>query len=686
MKAMPVEPNLRAGLAALAGAAALLWAALALPSPLAGIALDPIDRWALSVLALALAALGYAMRCGATRFGVLAFVFLTGSGAQLYMTEALWFPTLHLKPQNGREWLMVAVIALEAAVALRALRRARPGWVLAEARRRLGTARIAVYFAASFMLGVPLLIYVWRGAYGAYLAHVAVTGALMVLHLAVLIAMSQVRSPIRGVHRVSPIVPATFAVLASLLLAQFAFEHIPHDEDEVAYIFQARTLAGGALTAPAPPEAAQAGLEAHLFEISDGRWYAAAMPGWPAALALGLVSGLPWLVNPILAGISVLLAYDIARRKVGQEQADLVAAMMASSPWLLAAAGTLMPHTLTLALMLFAWWMVLRGGSDRTGLRRLAVAGLAIGWIVATRPLDGMVIGAATGLWILAGPGGSARRVMAFGAGLLVVVGLLLAYNAALTGSALTTPFGAYIDRHWAPGADAYGFGADIGAPGGREVIDLWPGHSPTEAAVNVLTMAASLQFDMLGWSIGSLSLVIAFLLWQRPLRQFDAAMIAVVIAVVAALALYWFADSYYLGPRYWFLASFPLLYLSARGYEALRTRFPGRNEEGLVRIDSILGLCCIFGLAVFTPWRGVEKYHRYGGYDPQLRDLAATGLFDGQVVIVAGGHQAGSALFLNDPWLDGSAPVFLQDTGDLDTEALAAAFPGRKVVRFVAE
>ena len=250
----------------------------------------------------------------------------------------------------------------------------------------------------------------------------------------------------------------------------------------------------------------------------------------------------------------------------------------------------------------------------------------------------------------------------------------------------MTTPLSAYLDQHWAPGADAYGFGADIGAPGGREVIDLWPGHSPTEAAINVLTMAASLQFDMLGWSVGSLSLVFAFLLWQRPLRLFDVAMITVVGAVVAALALYWFADSYYLGPRYWFLASFPLLYLSARGYDALRNRFRGKDEESAIRIDTILGLCCIFGLTVFTSWRGVEKYHGYGGFDPQMRDLAAAGLFDDKVVIFDGVAQAGSALFLNDPWLGGSAPVFLRDTGDLDTEALAAAFPGRKVVRFVAE
>ncbi|MEZ5867821.1 MAG: hypothetical protein R3D46_04875 [Defluviimonas denitrificans] len=50
--------------------------------------------------------------------------------------------------------------------------------------------------------------------------------------------------------------------------------------------------------------------------------------------------------------------------------------------------------------------------------------------------------------------------------------------------------------------------------------------------------------------------------------------MLLVSVVVIGVMALYWFADTYYMGPRYWFLAIFPFLYLSMRGYRALRERF----------------------------------------------------------------------------------------------------------------
>lgn len=689
MSAPPACRSVPGGPFAVFAAIAVLAAALFAPAVMTGpgAILEPIDRWALSVLALALLVLGLSFRRGAGWFGVLGFVFVTGGAAQIYMTEPLWFPSLHLKPQNGREWFMVAVMAVEAAVALSALSRLGTGRLVAEAGARLGWGRIAIFLGLSFAFSSPVLNYVWRGAATAWFAHVVVGAVLIALHLSVLVAMSQVRSPISGLHRLSPIVPAVFTVLASLALGAFAFEHLPHVEDEVAYLFQARTFAGGALSVPAPPEAAIPGLDYYLLEVRNGRWFSTSVPGWPVALAPFVALGVPWLLNPILAGISVLLAYDIALRKVGRDQADLVALMMASSPWLLAAAASLMPHTLTLTLMLFAWWMVLRSraasGRER---RRLVLAGLAMGWIFATRPLDGLVIGGLTGLWVLASPGGSVRRAGFFAAGCVATGSLLLLHNYQMTGSPLRLALGDYLDLHWGAGANAYGFGPEIGPPGGWQMLDLWVGHGPLEAVLNTLNLIASLQFELLGWSIGSLALVYAFFLWQGRKLAFDWVMVAVIAAVVLSMALYWFADSYYFGPRYWFLAAFPLLYLSARGYDALRVRFPGADGMNFVRIDSILGLCCLFGLLVFTPWRGVVKFYEYGNFHKSYREAARTGQFGNAVVILAQSGDKGSAFILNDPWLSGPGPIFLHDTGTLDEEALRAAFPGREILRYDAK
>lgn len=661
---------------------AVLVAAIMISDEMLGRPTALIDRWYFAVAGVAAFLFGICARREALSFGILAFFLILGGAAQLYVTFPAWFPALILEPKNWKEWATGAVLAVEALAALVVLLRAGPGAIVRETRARLGFGKLVIFVVMTGFLSVPVLGFLARGAMVPYAAHVVVGIVLTLIHFSVFAAMSQVKSPISGLYRLSPLVPAALTLGVSLLLSFYAFERMPHVEDEVAYLFQAKTFAGGALLAPAPPQAAVAGLDYYLTEVANGHWYSVTAPGWPVALALGVKAGVPWLVNPLLAALTVLLAHAIAARIAGRDEADLVAMMMGASPWLLAMAASLMTHTLTLFLMMFGWWMLLRAGDRSKGaLRRIFVAGLAMGWIFSTRPLDGFVIGGVTGLWLLAiAPQGSIGRAIIYALGCAATGAPLLAYNAKVTGHALLQPLTAYIDRTWGAGANAYGFGPEIGPPGGWGALDLWPGHSPAEAFVNTLNLISSLQFDMMGWSVGSLALILAFLLWQRPNRA-DLAMILVIVAVIAAMFFYWFADSYYIGPRYWFLASFPLFYLSARGYQAIRARFPDRDAVAFVRIDSLLWYACIFGFCVFLPWRAVTKYYEYNGFHPTVREDAADGRFDGKLVLVAKTGDAGNALMLNDPWLRGT--IYLNDTGQLDEAALRAAFPDREIVRY---
>ncbi|MBZ0287821.1 MAG: hypothetical protein K8I30_09420, partial [Anaerolineae bacterium] len=43
-----------------------------------------------------------------------------------------------------------------------------------------------------------------------------------------------------------------FSAAMSALVSRTVFEHLPHLEDEVAYLFQAKTYAGGELVVPTP--------------------------------------------------------------------------------------------------------------------------------------------------------------------------------------------------------------------------------------------------------------------------------------------------------------------------------------------------------------------------------------------------------------------------------------------------
>lgn len=640
-----------------------------------------IDRWFFTVCAVAMMVFGVCARKEAATFGVLAFFLIVGGAAQLYVTDPTYFPALHLQPQNWKEWALVGVIGAEALVALVILARAGVARLLAEAQRRLGLGRLLFFVLVSAFISVPVVGFVVRGAGLEYFAHIIAGGMLILVHLAVMAAMSQVHSPISGLYRLTSLAPATVALIASLILSFQAFETIPHSDAEVAYQFQSRLFAAGALTAPAPPEAAQPALAYSLFEVRDGAWTVVTAPGWPVILAAGELLGVAWLVNPILVALCVLMAHAITSRLAGRDEADLVAMMMGASPWLLSMAATLLPFTFALALTLFAWLLILRAlASRQTFDLRLVLAGVAVGWLFAALPTEGLIIAALTGLWLLFGAIGSPLKALQFAAGGAISGGAALAYNAAMTGNAILSPWRAHADRLWAPNVERFGFGPDVGQPLGMGIHDPWPGHTLGEGLLSSLNFTASLSHELMGWSIGSFALFLAFLIWQRPNRA-DALMLAVIAAIAATFIGYWAAENYHVGPQNWFLMTFPIFFLSARGYQAIRARFPDKNELATVRIDSLFWYACIFGCLVFLPWRAVTKYYEFARFHPTVLEDAAGGRFDGKVVVVAPNGDPGSTLMLNDPWLRGT--VFLVDTGMLDEAALAEAFPGREIVRY---
>jgi len=84
-------------------------------------------------------------------------------------------------------------------------------------------------------------------------------------------------------------------------------------------------------TAPSPPAR-----ESFDFPhtINNGRWYSMYPPGWPLLLALGVLVQAPWLINPILGGLTILLLFSWAR--IHGRRTGILAAILGSvSIWLL---------------------------------------------------------------------------------------------------------------------------------------------------------------------------------------------------------------------------------------------------------------------------------------------------------------------------------------------------------------
>lgn len=671
------RPGILAFLVVLAASVLCAVALMPLLVPGAAIA-SPKVLWMVWVAGLALLLVGLAAGRRSTAFGIVAGALLLGGAAQLWMTDPLWFPRFRVKPDGVGDLVALALIALQGLVAVVALARAGVLWRILPLFRAFGILAILLFLALSVAASIsPMSFALGGGHWNSYAMRLALNGVLIGIDLLTIAALFAVPAPTFRIP--VPPVPA-LAILAfagSASLGWLSFEHLPHVQDEVAYLMQAKMFASGHLTVPAPPEALQPGLEYYLFEVRDDRWIVTPPPGWPAVLTLGVLIGAPWLLNPILAGLCILLAFDLVRRVWGRETALLTVVLMAVSPWYLGTAAALMPHMASLFLVLGCWCLLSRSTHGEGWIGWALIAGFAMGWVFVIRQLEGVLLGVLTGLWLLyfvRQSGGFLRGVL-FALGCVVTGSVYLVVNYLITGDPLNAPLARYLGEVWSDGANAYGFGEAIGPKGGWGILDLAPGHSPFEGLMNTAQNVAMVDLEFLGWGAGSLALLWCAFLLRRPGRA-DLAMALVVLTIVGALFLYWFSGSFYIGPRYWFMTLFPVAVLSALGFQAITDRLQLLGVAETTPRD-VLMVLCVFSLLVFTPWRGVEKYHDYGGFTSAVRDA---GPFTNEIVFYDA-EEPGGALILNDPLFPDDAPIFLVDQGEDANVTVVNAFPGRPVL-----
>lgn len=594
---------------------------------------------------------------------LLALLLLTG---QTVITAAFWYPRLKILTaqlrQRVRWWqivLFAAFVIVTSAVPSRDL----------------------VGYAAELLVA-PLVQLVALGSVGATVVSLPTDG----LHRVSAWSRSLLGGS-DGYKSASPSIDA-FAVSAALwvtivcaFLAITVYQRHPHVPDEVSYLFQARYFAQGALWMPAPP--VPPAFDVDLMIYQPTRWFAPNPPGWPAVLAIGAWFGVPWLVNPILAGINVVLAYTLVWRLYGKPTARLTILFLATSPWYLFLGMSFMTHTLTFAAAAVAAlvvWNLRQGRSTLWAI--LGGAGLAL--LGTIRPLEGLIVSALLGLWSLGGLGRSlVHRVT--GLGVLAASAMALGtyglwYNSVLTGGPLTFPLMTYFDEVYGVGSNALGFGPNIGA---GWVIDAFHGHSLVEAVLNMGLNLPLVNTELLGWPTGCFILIAAMLLWGR-LSRTDWWLVGFVVTVIMVHWIYWFAGGPDFGARYWYLILLPLLMLSARAVLAF-SHWEGASRGGHEEdVRPLVGSLVLTGLALtlFIPWRATDKYFHYRGMRPDIRTLAAQHDFGRSLVLVRGARAPdyASAVTYNPIDLEAPVPIYVWDRGPVTDQPLAAAFPDRPV------
>jgi 4-amino-4-deoxy-L-arabinose transferase-like glycosyltransferase len=192
---------------------------------------------------------------------------------------------------------------------------------------------------------------------------------------------------------------ACFAFLMGAVISARVFERLPHLEDEIAYLFQARVFAGGQ-TVVDIPQHPQSFWQPFVVDYEpSGKRFGKYPPGWPALLAIGVVFGREWLVNALFGALTVVLVYRIGREVYGRDVGLIAAVLTAFSPAALLLNGTLMAHPAALFFATLFMWSFWRTGRERSHSGWAVAAGAAIGAVFVIRPLSAIAVGLPFLLW-----------------------------------------------------------------------------------------------------------------------------------------------------------------------------------------------------------------------------------------------------------------------------------------------
>lgn len=418
----------------------------------------------------------------------------------------------------------------------------------------------------------------------------------------------------------------------SAFFAYYAFHFSPTTADEIAQLWHARILAHGRLMLPPDPNP-------EFFSVDNvidrGAWLSQFPIGGPIVLAVGYVVRLPWLINPLLGALTAAALYHFARVAFGELQGRAIAALFVFTPMALLMSASYMNHVPVLFLAVVALAALVeweRANSRKRSALWAAAIGGALGVMATIRPLDAVVVSLSIGLFQLSVLRRAPRRwgdlAVQAGVGALAVVPLFYA-NWATTGGAFHFAYEAL----WGAG-HRLGFHVD---PQGAV-------NTPMRAAIRAAKYVGELNSMAVGWPIPALLVAIVALASMRRTTRWDALVLGLFVAQLAAYAIYWH-DGEFLGPRFLYTALPTIVILLARAPFLVAERWGDSWNGYWCHAAPMVAVACVV-LAWLVPaspvgaWRRVSEVH--GARQNFKADLAAA-------AETAGAHHA--LVFVHEPF-----------------------------------
>jgi len=197
-------------------------------------------------------------------------------------------------------------------------------------------------------------------------------------------------------HQWAVIALVFFAFFMSAFLSRTTFERLPHLEDEVAYLYQAKIFSRFNLVIE-KPQPRRAYWQPFVID-HDGKRFSKYTPGWSGLLSSGIHLGQTWVVNAFFSALTVALVFCLGMSLFNRDVGLIAAGLTAFSPMALLLNASLMGHTSALfftTLFIFAYLKLERTQQIKWGV----VAGFALGLVVILRPLTAIGIGMPFIIW-----------------------------------------------------------------------------------------------------------------------------------------------------------------------------------------------------------------------------------------------------------------------------------------------
>lgn len=402
---------------------------------------------------------------------------------------------------------------------------------------------------------------------------------------------------------------ASFALAVALLsfvlsaaLGAFLYEGLFTNVDEMAMAIHARYLAGGNLAGPqlSFPEA---WLIPNTLMTGEG-WVSQYPPAHLVVMAVFYRLGIPRLLGPVMFGVMVWLLALSAERLLPNHrgEARVTAGLIAISPFMLLVGGGALSHLTAGAAVAGVLYTALRA---RDGAWAWAIGvGAAVGIAVTSRPLVGLILGAAIPffLWAPVIFGGKVawgfRRIGATivsGIPFAVLLGL---YNSLLFGAPGRLGYvAAYGENHglgfhWDPWGFLYGLDTALAVTS----VDLMA------LAVRILESPIPLTLP-----IG------VFLLLGVPRPRNFGAILAWAFLPLVGSAFYWFHQ-----PRMLFEAAPAWILLTVISVAGV-LRWAECREGWARRLGEVALWAAVVSLAVALLWGAPNRWAGYAWTDEAL-------------------------------------------------------------------